>query len=193
MCIAQYRDHRPTKVRQPLTCVGDARARPFSRRRVFDFMGYEGWDYMPSSSLILEYDYVAVSLNDAGCGSQKEILFAKAFPKKRVGNTVIEKTDMGFCEYGGEQLGAGADPTDPSACFAGETEQAGTYLNPKPTSRTWAVYDLMLDIGLEVGTQDGRRHKIHGESELIWTGDMEWYDPPRQRPPQRPRSRRPRT
>jgi len=176
LCIAQYRDHRPTKVRQPLTCVGDARARPFSRRRVFDFMGYEGWDYMPSSSLILEYDYVAVSLNDAGCGSQKEILFAKDFPKKRVGHTVIEKTDMGFCEYGGEQLGAGADPTDPSACFAGETEKAGTYLNPKPTSRTWAVYDLMLDIGLEVD-ETGRRHRIHGESELAWTGDRAWYDP----------------
>ena len=33
-CVAQDFDHRPNKVRQPLICIGHARARPPSRRRV---------------------------------------------------------------------------------------------------------------------------------------------------------------
>ena len=136
------------------------------------FMGIEG-DKMPSSSLNLEYDYIAVSLNDAGCGSQKEILFAKKNPKGRVNGIVTKRVDTGFCEYGGEQLGAGADPT---GCFAGETEQAGTYLNPKPTTRTWAIYDLMIDVGLEAGDESRRRHKLHEIGELAWTGEYAWYD-----------------
>jgi hypothetical protein len=141
------------------------------------FMGYQ--DKMPSSSLNMEYDYIAVSLNDAGCGSQKEILFAKKNPKGRVNGIVTKRVDMRFCEYGGEQLGAGADPT---GCFAGETEQAGTYLNPKPTTRTWAIYDLMIDVGLEAGDDTAlwseyrRRHRLHEIGELAWTGEYAWYD-----------------
>jgi hypothetical protein len=137
------------------------------------FMGYEELEMMPSSSLNLKYDYIAVSLNDAGCGSQKEILFARIEPKERVNGIVTETVDMGFCEYGGEQLGAGADP---SGCFAGETEQAGTDINPKPTSRTWAIYDLMIDVGLEAGDETRRRHKLHAKGEYAWTENLQWYD-----------------
>ena len=138
------------------------------------FMGYEELEMMPSSSLNLKYDYIAVSLNDAGCGSQKEILFARIEPKERVNGIVTETVDMGFCEYGGEQLGAGADP---SGCFAGETEQAN-----QPTSRTWAIYDLMIDVGLEAGDDTAlwseyrRRHRLHEIGELAWTGEYAWYD-----------------
>jgi len=142
--------------------------------------GYDG--FMASSSLNMNYDYMAVSLNDAGCGSQKEILFSRAI---NTGYWVVAKRrDMKFCEYGGEQLGAGADPIEVilktewgevvvnrPGCFAGETEQTG-----QPTKRTWAIYDLNIDVGLDVGNAYNRRHRIHKIGELGWSGEFASYD-----------------
>ena len=145
---------------------------------------YDG--FMDSSSLNMNYNYMAVSLNDAGCGSQKELRFSRAI---NTGVWVVRaRRDMTFCAYGGEQLGAGADPIKTTStlsvfdffsdtyvdrevtvsrpgCFAGETGETD-----QPTDRTWAIYDLNIEVGLDVGDPYNRRHRIHQVGEYTQSG-----------------------